>query len=396
MNIIPQDLKEKWMQPYIWDKALAEESLQYCARKIKEDMAVLAYACPSETAPDGHYQVIDNVAWTTGFWPGMIWSAYGATKDSIFLYGGKLQTALFQKRLEDDYVLQHHDIGFLYSLSAVADYTLTGSEEARQIGIRAAYRLMKLYREVPGIIQRGGNMEDLTDKFTGVFIVDCMLNVPLLFWAAEQTGDKKLYDAAYNHMKNSVNTIIQPNGAIIQHGIADVLNGTIVADSSQSQGKGGDDAAWGRGQAWAVYGLPLAYSYTKDPIFLDAAKAVNNYFLNHLPSDDVANWDLYYTEDEVQRDTSAASIAVCGLLEIADLLPTDDEYKTVYRNAALRILDSLNKNYRTQEGQDTMGLLDAGVYQMNSGKGVDQPTIWGDYYYIEALHRIHGGFRRFW
>lgn len=395
MDTTPQKLKEKWLQPYQADKALSEESLRYCTNKIKEDMHILAYACPSETAPDGQYRVIDNIAWTTGFWPGMLWAAYGATKDETFLYGGKLQTALFKKRLEEDSVLQHHDIGFLYTLSCVADYTMTGSEEARQLAIRAAYRLMKMYRAVPGIFQRGGDLADLTDRFTGVFIIDCMLNIPLLFWAAEQTGDQTLFDAAYTHAKNSVNTLIRPDGAVVHSGVADVKTGTMVADSSLSQGKGGDDAAWGRGQAWAVYGLPLAYSYTQDPMFLDAAKVVTNYFLNRMPSDNIANWDLYYTEDDVQRDTSASSIAVCGLLEMARQLPITDPYKEIYRNAGLKILDSLSKNYRTKEGQDTMGLLEAGVYQM-SGKGVDQPTIWGDYYYMEALWRLHGSFRRFW
>jgi unsaturated chondroitin disaccharide hydrolase len=82
---------------------------------------------------------------------------------------------------------------------------------------------------------------------------------------------------------------------VVQHGIANVQTGEIVSDSMQSQGKGGDDAAWGRGQAWAISGLPIAYHYTKDPIFLNAAKAVTYYFLNRMPSDLVSNWDLFYT-----------------------------------------------------------------------------------------------------
>ena len=394
MDWKPQELKEKWKSAYACNTELSEASLDYCVDRLRENMRTLAYACPSETAPGGHYNVIDNIAWTTGFWPGMLWTAYGVTKDETFLYGGKLQTKLFQQRLEDDCVLQHHDIGFLYTLSTVADYTMTGSETARQLGIQAAYRLMKMYRPVPGIFQRGGDLDDLPDRFTGVFIVDCMLNIPLLFWAAEQTGDQSLYDAAYRHAKNTIHTLIRPYGAVVHSGVADVKTGSMFADSSLSQGKGGDDAAWGRGQAWAIYGLPLAYSFTKDPEFLEAAKVVTNYFLNRLPSDDIANWDLYYTEDEAQRDTSAASIAVCGLLEHASHLPITDPYKEIYQSAAYRILDSLSKNYRTQPGQDTMGLLEAGVYQMS--KGVNEPTIWGDYYYMEALWRMHGSFRRFW
>lgn len=147
MDWKPQELKEKWKSAYACNTELSEASLDYCVDRLRENMRTLAYACPSETAPGGHYNVIDNIAWTTGFWPGMLWTAYGVTKDETFLYGGKLQTKLFQKRLEDDCVLQHHDIGFLYTLSTVADYTMTGSETARQLGIQAAYRLMKM---VPG------------------------------------------------------------------------------------------------------------------------------------------------------------------------------------------------------------------------------------------------------
>ena len=394
MKIVLQELKEKWWQTYQADKGLSEASLRYCIGKIKENMGTFAYACPSETAPEGRYQVVDNRAWTTGFWPGMLWAAYGTARDDVFCHAGKLQTDLFRERLEKDYVLQHHDIGFLYTLSCVADYKMTGSEEARQLGIRAAYRLMKMYRKVPGIFQRGGNLEDLTDRFTGVFIVDCMLNIPLLFWAAEQTGDKTLFDAAYCHAQNTVNSIIRPNGAVVHTGVADVIHGTIAPDPFQSQGKGGEDGVWSRGQAWAVYGFPLAYSYTKDPAFLDAAKAVSNYFLNHLCSDDVPNWDFYYTDDDAQRDTSAAAIAVCGLLELAEQLPITDPDKEIYQSVACKILDSLSANYRTKEGQDTMGLLEAGVYQ--ASKGWNQPTIWGDYFYIEALWRLHGNYCRFW
>lgn len=392
------ELKERWREKYTKDEGLFNGALLYCAKKIKEDIKTFAYACPSETAPGGKYNVIENIAWTTGFWPGMLWNAYGATGDNVFLHAAKLQTDLFKTRLDTNLVLDHHDIGFLYSLSAVADYRMTGSEEARKIALGAADKLMMLYRPVPGIIQRGGDMNDLSHKFTGVFIVDCMLNVPLLFWAYGETGERRFYDAAYKHMINSINTVIQPSGAVIQHGIADVISGKIHADSSQSQGKGGDDAAWSRGQAWAVCGLPITYSYTKDKRFLDAAKKVSIYFLNNLPSDDIANWDLYYTADDVQRDTSASSIAVCGLLELARQLDDDDPDKELFKNAAYRILESLIKNYQTKEAEDTMGLLNAGVYQMNSGKGVDQPTIWGDYYYIEALWRVKNdnSFRRFW
>ena len=395
-EVVTENLQERWKVDSFQPKTEKfEKALSYCVDKVRENLAILGDKIPKEVAPDGIYEGGENCFWTAGFWPGMIWIAYAVTGDKGFLAAGKRQSASFKQRLEADYDLQHHDIGFLYSPSSVADYILTGDEEARQVAIDAAYRMTKMYRMKAGIIQRGGDMEDLTDKFTGVFIVDCMNNVPLLFWAAKETGDKVLYDMALNHMKHSVDVLIQKNGAICQSGVANVKTGEIVCDFSLAQGKGGADAAWGRGQAWAIAGLPVTYDYTKDPEFLEAAKPVVNFFLNRMPSDLISDWDLYYTDDETQRDTSASAIAVCGLLEIADYLPDGDEYKAYYRSAAYRILESLIDNYQTKEDENSMGLLNAGVYGM-SWKGVDMPNIFGDYYYMEALYRVCKDFKRFW
>ena len=395
LNTVTNKLQDRWLCPHAVDKELLEDAFDYSIGKIRENLKKFTYAFPSITAPGGKYYPIHNEPWTTGFWPGMVWIAYAHTGNSEFLKTGKIQSVLFKERIETDYCLQHHDIGFLYSLSTVADYILTGDVIAYETAIAAAYRLTKMYRPNPGIIQRGGDLNDLTDKNTGVFIVDCMNNVPLLFWAYEQTGDKYLYDVAYNHMINSINSIIMPDGRVEHSGVADVLTGEITTDSSRSQGKGGDDAAWARGQAWAIAGLPLAYEYTGEQQFLDIAKEVTYYFLNRMPSDLIANWDLYYTDDFTQRDTSASAIAVSGMLEIVKHLQEDDPDKEIFENAAYMILESLTKNYLTRGEPENMGLLNAGVYCFQY-KGTNEPTIWGDYYYMESLYKILGDFKRFW
>lgn len=393
--MVIESLQQRWLASEDTDKALLNEALRYSVERVRQNLPMFTYAFPSLTAPGGRYYPIPNTQWTTGFWSGMIWTAYALTKEEEFLRSGKIQTILFRERLDTDNEMQNHDIGFLYSLSAAADYKLTGDEFARETAIGAAYRLTKMYREVPGIIQRAGDLDDLSDRFTGVFIVDCMNNVPLLFWASEQTGDEFLYQVAYNHMKNSVRSIVKEDGRVVQHGIADVINGTIRCDSSQSQGKGGDDAAWARGQAWAIAGLPLAYSYTKDEQFLEAAKRVTFYFLNRMPSDCISNWDLYYTNDDEQRDTSASAIAVCGMLELIKYLEEDDPDKRIIESAAYKILASLTEKFLTRPDENSMALLNSGVYGYG-WKGVNEPNIWGDYYYLEALYRVLGNYERFW
>ncbi len=388
-------LQERWQQPYTADKALLKEAFDYTIEKTRETIKHFTYSFPSIWAPDGKYISIPNNTWTTGFWPGMVWIAYAMTGDKEFLDAGKIQSILFKERLETNFYLEHHDLGFLYSLSEAADYILTGDDTARETAIEAAYKLTGRYRKIPGILQRDGDMNDLTHHNTGVFIVDCMNNVPLLFWASKQNGDKFLYEVAYNHMTNSVNSAIMENGRVEHSCVADIVTGNIVPDSSRSQGKGGDDAAWARGQAWAIAGLPITYSYTGEKKFLDAAKKVTFFFLNRMPTDLVADWDLYYTDDETQRDTSASSIAASGMLEIASYLDKDDPDREMIENAAYRILESLTKNYLTRGEPENMGLLNAGVYCYGS-KGTDTPNVWGDYYYMEALYRIFGDFKRFW
>lgn len=394
-EITTEKLQSRWRRPYITDKKALFSAFSYCIEKTRKNLSEFTYCFPSISAPGGRYKPAPNQAWTAGFWPGMIWTSYAASGDKDFLKAGKIQTILFRERVDSDFSMQSHDIGFLFSLSAVADYKLTADEFAKETAIKAAYRLTEMYREVPGIIQRGGNVDDLNDPFTGVFIVDCMNNVPLLFWAHEQTGDRFLYDVAYSHMEKSVSSIIKEDGRVVQHGIADVVSGEIVSDSSRSQGKGGDDAAWARGQAWAISGLPIAYSYTKDERFLEAAKRTIFYFLDRMPSDLIANWDLYYTDDDSQRDTSASAIAVCGMLELTRYLPDGDGDKAIIESAAHRILESLTNGYLTRGEPDNMGLLNAGVYCYN-WKGTDEPNIFGDYYYMEALYRVLGQYKRFW
>ena len=394
-EICIEQLQDRWLNLPKIDKYVFREAYEYSISKVRENLPEFTYAFPSVSAPGGKYSKIPNLQWTTGFWPGMVWLAYAMTGDKDFYKVGKIQSILFKERLETDSHMQHHDIGFLYSLSAVADYKLTDDKNAYATAVGAAERLTQMYQKNPGIIQRGGDMNDINDNLTGVFIIDCMNNVPLLFWAHEQTGNDYFYEVAYNHMRNSVASIIKEDGRVVQHGIADIITGEIVSDSSQSQGKGGDDAAWGRGQAWAISGLPITYAYTKDEQFLQAAKAATFYFLNRMPSDLVSNWDLYYTDDETQRDTSASAIAVCGMLELVKHLDDYDPDKEIIENAAMNILLSLTENYLTKGEPENMGLLNAGVYGFG-WKGVNEPNIWGDYYYMEALFRILGDYQSFW
>lgn len=393
INSKQQPLQDRWKSPYKADSEKFRKALFACSQKVKQNIEIIGAASPNDVAADGRYKLIENNIWTTGFYPGMIWIAYAFTCDDAFLKAGKIQTESFEKRLLTDCGMDNHDIGFLYSLSTVADYALTGDERAKQISVDAAYKMSELYMHKAGVINRGGGYST-KDTETEMFIIDCMNNVPLLFRAAEVTGDRVLYEMAYNHMKNSTELLILPCGAACQIGIAEIKSGKLHRDLEHSQGKGGTDAIWSRGQSWAVAGLPITYGYTKDERFLSAAKKAADFFLNKMPEDLVAAWDLYYTDNETQKDTSASAIAACGLLELAEQL--EGEERDIYYGAAVKIMNALTDKYMIASDNDNMGVLTGGTYTFKANKGVNTPNIFGDYYFMEALFRLSGSFKRFW
>ena len=201
------------------------------------------------------------------------------------------------------------------------------------------------------------------------------------------TGDQKYREIATKHINTAAKVVVREDSSTHHTFYFDPETGNPVKGVT-AQGAG-DDSAWARGQAWGVYGFPLAYSYLKDEKFVDLFKRVTNYFLNHLPSDNICYWDLVFDENSgEERDTSAAAIAVCGMLEMIKYLPDSDPDKKIYQNAVNAIMKSLITKYTTKNIEYSNGLLTEAVYSKPNGSGVDECCIWGDYFYMEALVRI--------
>ncbi|SJZ70172.1 unsaturated chondroitin disaccharide hydrolase [Cetobacterium ceti] len=322
--------------------------------------------------------------WTVGFWTGMLWLSYEVTKKSQYRKIAEYQMRAYKYRMENKIHVNHHDLGFLYSLSAVAQQRITGSEVAKEVGIAAAEHLMGRFKEKGEFIQAWG---DLNDPTAYRLIIDCNMNVPLLFWASEVTGDNKYKEIATKHINTAASVVVREDSSTHHTYYFDPETGKPLRGVT-AQGFS-DDSAWARGQAWGVYGFPLAYSYTKDPKFITLYKRVTNYFLNKLPEDNVCYWDLVFGDGSGEyRDTSAAAIAVCGILEMDKYLDDSDPDKKIYRNAAMAIMKSLIEKYTTKDLEYSNGLLTQAVYSIPHNSGVNECNIWGDYYFLEALVRI--------
>lgn len=367
-------------------------AIEQCIKRIEKNMDKFMEMYPTPATFDNKYKTIDNIEWTTGFWTGMLWLAYEYTNDQKFKNLADKNVDSFKYRIDNKIEVDHHDMGFLYSLSCVASYKLTGNENAKEAAIKAADQLIGRYQETGQFIQAWG---ELGAKDNYRLIIDCLLNIPLLYWAHSVTGEKKYYDIAFKHYTTSCNNVVRDDASAFHTFYFDNETGKPLKGVTR-QGYS-DDSSWARGQAWGVYGLPLNYRYTKNEECFRLYKGVTNYFLNRLPEDNVCFWDLIFNDgDDQSRDSSAAAIAVCGMHEMNKYLPEVDEDKDTYKYAMHTILKSLIDKYATKEEDDVDTLLLHGVYSWHSGKGVDEGNIWGDYFYLEALIRFYKDWELYW
>lgn len=375
-----------------WTKEQCRQAIDYVLAQLDRSLDLFADQFPAPASVNLVYPAIGNTEWTSSFWTGMLWLAYEVTGDDKYRAKAELQLDSFKERVEQRIGTETHDLGFLYTLSCVAAYKLTGNEEAKQTALLAADMLMERYFEQAGIIQAWGNLNNPSQR--GRMIIDCAMNLPLLYWASETTGDPRYYQAAECHIQQTAKYIIREDASTYHTFYMDTESGEPRYGKT-SQGYS-DDSCWSRGQAWAIYGLPLSYRYTGDSSLIRLAEKVANYYLNRLPEDYVCYWDLIFTEGDEERDSSAAAIAACGMLELAKHLPLVEESRRRYENAALLTLESLAAHYTTVTRPESNGILLHAVYGKPLGNGIDECCIWGDYYYFEALVRTYQDWKPYW
>jgi unsaturated chondroitin disaccharide hydrolase len=368
------------------------EAIEKALARIDAALPAFIDAFPEPSSVDGTYAAMPNTEWTNGFWTGMLWLAYELTGAERYRSAAERQVLSFQDRVLNQINVDHHDLGFLYSLSCVAAYKLTDSKVARQSALMAAELLQTRFLRNAGIIQAWGDLSD--PEQAGRMIIDCNLNLPLLYWAAEESGDVRFRASAFSHVMKALTYLVRPDYSAFHTYHMDPVTGAPLYGSTH-QGFS-DSSSWARGQAWGIAGFPMVYKYLPDAFLLETSAGLANYFLNRLPDDLVCCWDLIFTDNDGQRDSSAAAIAACGLLELGKWLPKDDPDAPAYRKAAVGIVESLARNYAFAPSAPGNGLLAHGVYHMPKAIGVDECCIWGDYFYLEALVRLTRDWEPYW
>ncbi|MER0123166.1 glycoside hydrolase family 88 protein [Streptococcus sp. ZJ93] len=392
ITIEPLRNPEKYAQVPLLSKAEVEQAIQRVIDQLQLNLDYFQEKFPTPATSQNVYPIMDNTEWTNGFWTGELWLAYEYSQNEQFQALAHKNVLSFLDRVNKRIELDHHDLGFLYTPSCMSEFKLNGNKQALEASLKAADKLMERYQEKGGFIQAWGKLGKKEDYR---LIIDCLLNIQLLFFAYKETGKQEYYDVAYNHFYASINTVVRDDASSYHTFYFDPETGLPVKGVTR-QGYS-DDSSWARGQSWGIYGIPLTYRFLKDENCFGAFKGVTNYFLNRLPKDFVSYWDLIFSDGSGHaRDSSATAIAVCGIHEMLKYLPETDEDKQHYKYAMHAMLRSLIENYANKQAVPGGANLLHGVYSWHSGKGVDEGNIWGDYYYLEALMRFYKDWTIYW
>jgi unsaturated chondroitin disaccharide hydrolase len=355
--------------------ALAQERVESTLGQVTRE-EIFPHAAPSAS---GVWTGTREGTWTSGFWAGLLWqwaAQTGAAEDAAVATKWTLRLVPHLDR-------HTHDIGFIFSNSAVLGWEFGRVPECRDLALRAADRLAGMVNPTVGVIPVGSEAEIAAglDDVT----IDCMMNLPLLWWAWKTTGEERFKDIAVSHADRTAGWHLKEDGRIIQSTHFDPGTGRVTQQETH-QGSG-TDGCWTRGQAWGIYGFAAAYQATGEKRYLEIADRTATYYFLRAGEDLVP---FYCFDDparsEVPRDSSAAAIACAGLTILAE--HATDPIRQRSRDRAEALLSAMLTGYLTPLGEGDRrphGMLLHGCYNKNAGWHTDHELVWGDYYLLEAL-----------
>ena len=367
-------IDEKWLQ----------EILEKIDKKIEAEALRLGDKIPYIPVDGRYIDMGENRLsfWTNGFWGGILWQLYNVTKKPLYA-----QTAnLLEERLDvalEEYNGLHHDVGFQWLHTAVANYRLTGNKKSRIRGLHAANILAGRYNP------RGKFINAWNRERSEWMIIDCLMNLPLLYWAnLEEEGLVHYTYIAEEHANTTLEKLLRPDGSTYHIGEMNPATGEV---NKYDGGQGyGENSSWTRGASWSIYGFALSYHYSKKQEYLDAAKKAAHYFIANVKRTGyVPLSDFRAPAEPVLFDTTAGTIAACGMLEIAKHV---DEYeKEIYIEAATSIIKAIEEKH-ADWNPDVDGIIGGGTvhYHKKDDNETEVPVIYGDYFFIEAILRLKG------
>lgn len=363
-----------------------EKEIDYCRTQAALTLSALPSADKIPNSVDkgcSSWNYTGVGSWTCGFWPGILWYLYEDTRDSLWEKSARKVSDLILPFAYKK--ARSHDSGFIMMTSLGNGYRLTGDLSYKAGLLSAADSLAELYNPKVGTILSWPNMVK-KEGWPHNTIIDNMMNLELLFWAARNGGDKRLYDMAVRHAETTMRHQFRSDYSCYHVAVYDTIDGHFIKGVTH-QGLS-DDSMWARGQAWAIYGYTMVYRETGDSRFLDFARKVSDVYLKRLPDDRIPYWD--FTAREISpaepRDASAAAITASALLELSTYV-ADADSSAYYKRQAIAMLEALSSS-AYQAGTQNSAFLLHSVGHMNKNWEVDASISYADYYYLEALIRL--------
>jgi len=363
------------------DRELLEETLTFAERQVRRVCEAHPgfYPMYTEHGKWMHERVTPS-HWCDGFLPGMMWifhrrAADGSPekafwKDKAIEYSRALEPRQFDA--------EAHDLGFIFLSSYYRWYALTREPALNDVLVQAGRTLAQRFKEKGQYLSSSVSDDSL--------FIDLMMNVGIVFYAARETGDRRLRDIATRHALTTRRYLIRGDGSTAQEGIFDLETGSFQRHTTHQGFR--PDSCWSRGLTWAFYGFGACYEATRDPRMLETASSCADYYLTHTNADGVPPWDFQAPPDtRTHEDTAAAAVAASGLLRLCRMLP-DPVKGFYYWSCALRILHTLCEKYIPREDSEWEGVLAGGCYHLPKQMGVDESSMWGDYFLCEALENV--------
>ncbi len=335
----------------------------------------------------GEWATVSDGDWTGGFWVGLLWLAHYRSRDEKLLQ----QAEHWAQRLRPRAYSQTVFRCFLFYYGAAIAAILLDSPIGHELGLLGAQELATLYNSRARLIPIGTQAPKPQEGHLRETNIDGLASIALLGWAAERTGNKALQQIGRAHAARHIELCIRDDGSVHQSARFDPGTGTLTARFTH---KGySDESTWARAQAWALLGYALAAKHDRDePRFLEVAKRVADWWINHVPADGVAYWDFSDPGiPNVPRDSSATAIALAALLKLSALTTAEDRVR--YRRAAEETAKTLVRNFLTpvsERDKRPSGMLTEGCFNGRTGQATKNELIWGNYFLFEALLVLTG------
>jgi len=313
--------------------------------------------------------------WCAGFLAGQMWLLEEYTGESHWRELAEHYSLLLEYKKHDRDV---HDLGFIFLNTFRPWYRKTGGKRLNNVLITAGRTLALRFMDKGEYLRSFVAPESL--------FIDIMMNAPIIFYAAAETGDQALFDKTERHCRTTEQKLVREDGSTAHEGIFDLKTGEFLRQTTH-QGLSGD-SRWTRGLAWSLYGYAQVYEFTGNTQDLAVARRNADCFLRNLDDTWIPPWDFDApaTKDRLP-DTSAGAIAASGLFTLADLIDEHDHSSALrYRRSALKMIEALTHD--SLMGWSTPGwegILKRGVYHIHKKLGVDESVMWGEHFFLEAV-----------